>query len=92
MIVSALVVTTTGLEKWPDDPLSGDQRVVWGTPDASFLPVVTTTGNLREARELYERLSALPGVLDLQLVSWFGEEAGSPPLDDSTQNLLEKTP
>ncbi len=71
MAVSALVLTVDG----PFGPRSlpelfRDPRVEVGPPVDRFLPVVTTTSSLQEARDLAEKLSAADGVIDVQLVSY----------------------
>lgn len=74
MIVSSLVVTSKGPLEHLLRKLSSDPRLEVGTPNKGFVPVVSTTTSLSDARELYEQLSAHEAVMDVQLVGWADEE------------------
>lgn len=77
MIVSALVVTcresTESLRKW----LEEDRRVEVGALERGFIPIVTTTESLTQAKNLHDELRLDPAVIDVQLVSWVDDEAVS---------------
>jgi hypothetical protein len=75
MIVSALVLTTVGSTDVLKRSFESNPCVQFGPAEKDFVPVVTSPESLREAREVFERLQAHPGVADLQLVSWVDEDA-----------------
>jgi hypothetical protein len=77
MPVSALVLTVDSQFDPEDSSLAHDLRIVLGPHIGRFVPAVTTTGCLREARDVAESLGCVPGVLDVQLVSY---DDDSPPL------------
>lgn len=76
MPVSALVLTVdASLDDVLREKLHEDSRVRAGEKMGRFLPIVTDTGSVREARDLAESILEFPGVLDAQLVSWTDEAA-----------------
>lgn len=76
MPVSALVLTVdASLDDVLRERLLEDTRVSTGEKMGQFLPIVTDTESVREARDLAEAILAYPGVLDAQLVSWTDEAA-----------------
>jgi len=58
--------------------LASDARITIGEEVSGFIPLVTETVSVREARDLAESLLEAPGVVDVQLVSFLEEEAVSP--------------
>ena len=75
MIVSALVATCREPAGVLWVRFENDNRVEVGLPQRGFIPVVTTTETLAQARDLYEALRLDPAVVDLQLVSWADDAA-----------------
>ena len=55
--------------------LLAEPRLSLGEREGAFLPVVAVTETGRELRELSDWMLSLPGLLDVQLVSWLDEEA-----------------
>ncbi len=76
MFTSALVLT---VESSPNDALveqiKEDSRCAVGDFNRGFLPVVTTTSDLGEARRLFESLEKKEGVASVQLVSWMDDKS-----------------
>lgn len=58
--------------------LASDARITLGEEVGGFLPLVTETDSIREARDLAESLLQAPGVTDVQLVSFLEEDAVYP--------------
>lgn len=78
MHISSLVVTAESdanarelSRLWAEGPLAA------GCPVARYVPVVLTTETLRAARDVAESLFGIPGVADVQLLSWFDEQTES---------------
>jgi len=83
MPVSALVLTVDSQfnpasSAWTDDP-----RLLLGAPQGRFVPLVSTTSSLREARDLATDISRAPGVLDVQLLSYSDDELADDELAQS---------
>ncbi|MEN9577052.1 MAG: hypothetical protein RJA70_61 [Pseudomonadota bacterium] len=55
------------------EALSRDPRILLGGRKGTFLPVVTEVGSLREGQTLAEEISALHGVLGVDLVQAYWE-------------------
>lgn len=75
MIVSALVATCRESVHELSIRLESHNWVEVGIPQGGFLPVVTVTETLSQARDLHEALRLDPSVVDLQLVSWVDDAA-----------------
>jgi hypothetical protein len=70
MIVSALVATSRESARELVIRLESHSQVKVGVAQGGFIPVVTMTETLAQARDLHEALRLDPAVVDLQLVSW----------------------
>ncbi len=71
MAVSSLVITTNSeFKEIQRQQLQEDYRVTLGEAQGCFIPLVTETESVGDARDLAERILKLEGVLDAQLVSW----------------------
>ena len=75
MLVSSLVLRTKpNFSPHDGAALLDDERLELGEVEGRYLPAVTTTLTLREARDLAEALLKRSGVADVQLISWADDE------------------
>jgi hypothetical protein len=82
MLVSALVLTTgPDFGEAARSALEAEPALTLGPADGAYLPAVTTTHDLRAARDLAEWLAQVTGVRDVQLLSWVDEDASDEEAD-----------